>query len=294
MFHVLAFSVAVIGSILASYWDLKTTEVPDDIPYAMSIIGIIIHLSRASLAGDIYIFVDSLLVGLSLFAFGYVMYYFGQWGGADAKMLSAIGFLLPTSESISFVEGFPIFPMEFPLAITYVANLFLVGTVYMLFYASAIALKNKKVVSEFRREMKKSMKILSFSSVSLFLILVFSGMRFYGSLGVPVEYAYITVRSLVTVAATSFLFVLYKFAKAVEDVGFKKRIKVKDLREGDVLSKSRVWIGLEEPEVKKIRASGQKYVWIKEGVRFIPAFALALLFTLYYGDILFFVFGFLL
>ena len=70
----------------------------------------------------------------------------------------------------------------------------------------------------------------------------------------------------------------------VANFGFKIRIPVSKLKVGDMLLDERKLVGIEQPQINKIRRSGKKYVWIKEGVRFAPAFPLALLFTLYVGD----------
>jgi prepilin signal peptidase PulO-like enzyme (type II secretory pathway) len=82
------------------------------------------------------------------------------------------------------------------------------------------------------------------------------------------------------------MFLLWKFVKVVEEVGFKKKIPVSQVRIGDVPLDFKVWEGVTEKDLAKIKKSGKKYIWIKEGVRFAPAFPLALLFTIFYGDII--------
>ena len=82
-------------------------------------------------------------------------------------------------------------------------------------------------------------------------------------------------------------FLFWKFAKTVENVGFKKKISVSKLREGDVLESSRIWEGITKEQLRKIKNSGKKYVKIKDGVRFAPSFSLALIFTYFQGDAIF-------
>ncbi len=294
MLQFLVLGVALIGCVIASYWDLKTTEVPDSVPYSMISAGILIYLVQSILANSIEPLANSVMMGISLFVFGYILYYFGQWGGADAKILSSIGFLLPDIPSVTISQSLPIFPLTLPFPLTYVANLFLVGTVYMFIYAFFIAANDRKIVSHFRKDVRSSTKLILFSSIALFIFLSLIGFEFYRSIGADPEFYGVFSKSAITVIATSAIFLLYKFARVVENVGFKKRIPVSDVKEGDVLMKSKVWVGIENAELHKLRSSGKKYVWIKEGVRFIPAFLLALIFTIYYGDIMFFVFGFLL
>ena len=74
---------------------------------------------------------------------------------------------------------------------------------------------------------------------------------------------------------------------ALKNVGFKKKIPVSKLREGDVLESSRIWEGITKEQLKKIKDSRKRYVKIKDGVRFAPSFSLALIFTYFQGDAIF-------
>ena len=87
------------------------------------------------------------------------------------------------------------------------------------------------------------------------------------------------------------MFTLWRFEKSVENVGFKRKIRLSELKEGDVLDDSKLWEGLTKKQVKEIKKSGKKYVVIKDGVRFAPVFAFALLMTIFLGDIVFWVVG---
>jgi prepilin signal peptidase PulO-like enzyme (type II secretory pathway) len=95
-------------------------------------------------------------------------------------------------------------------------------------------------------------------------------------------FASIALPSLATIG----LYIVFKFAKSVESVGFKQRIPVSRLKVGDVLLESKVWDGISKRQLQKIKRSGKRFIWVKSGVRFAPAFPLALLFTLYFGDLI--------
>ncbi len=92
--------VAFVGSTLAGIIDLKTTEIPDKIPYVMMGIGIVGNLVKSYLVWSYTPIALSFLVGLLFLGFGFLLYYTGQWGGGDAKILSAVGFLLPQFSSV--------------------------------------------------------------------------------------------------------------------------------------------------------------------------------------------------
>jgi Flp pilus assembly protein protease CpaA len=275
MFEYLPFAVALGGSSLAAAWDLKTTEIPDNIPHAMIVIAIIFYAAQSYLAGSYWPLLNSLMVGLGLLALGFVMYFTGQWGGGDAKILAAVGFLVPTFHTQNIF---------LPFAVSYLANVFLVGAAYMIIYALAIALMNRKIITEFFKSMKASKNVFLFGSVILFATLIAANFFILKFLDLSFSLAALLSNSVLPLVATIALFTMWKFAKIVEDVGFKKKVKVSQLKLGDVLSESKVWDGITAKEIKKIRSSGKKYVWVKEGVRFAPAFPLALLFTLYFGD----------
>lgn len=282
MFELVALVIALLGSSFAAWEDLKTTEIPDWIPHLMIVCGLVIHCVQSLLLWDYWPLVYSVVVGLGFLGFGFLMYYSGQWGGGDAKVLSAIGFLLPTYSM--FAAGARLF---FPFPISYAVNVFFIGAIYMLVYAVVVALRNRKVIDEFVGSVEASSKIISIGSLVLFSFFLIFGWYLSTTFGLQLSSKFLIYNTLLPVIMAISLFIVWKFAKAVENIGFKKRVHVKRLRVGDVLLKSRVWEGITKKELRAIRRSGKKYVRIKEGVRFAPAFPLALLFTVYFGDAIF-------
>lgn len=281
MFETISFLVAMIGSSLAGIYDLKITptEIPDIIPYAMIGLALILALVQSVFELNYMIFVNSLIYGISLLAFGYVMYRFGQWGGGDAKVLAAIGFLSPGLST--FMRN-----VQFPFAFSYLMNMFIVGAAYMLIYAFVLAALNKKIFSEFFRSVKSSSNIILISSSVLFFVFLFGNWYLFSSFNIAVSFQSVLVNSFALILLSTSLFLVFKFVKAVEDIAFKKKIPISKLRIGDVLMESKVWDGITEKELRKIKRSGKRSIWIKTGVCFAPTFPLALIFTLYFGDAL--------
>jgi len=276
MLQTISVATALIGSGVAAIWDLKTTEVPDQVSYAMIAIALIIFGYQSIVDWSYMPIVNSIIPGLAFLAFGFLMYRLGQWGGADALLLSAIGFLLP---------GFPNYGQTmFAYPLTFFLNLFLVGAVYMLLYAVVFAIFNRRIFLKFSEDLKASRKMILLGSIGLFIIfLVFNWYLSKTFLSLNNLF----VGSLIPLVLTVCLFIIWRFAKAVEDYGFKKKIPVSKLRIGDMLLEEKKLTGITEKQLKKIKISGKKYVWIKEGVRFAPSFVLALLFTWLYGDVIF-------
>lgn len=279
MLEVAALIIAFIGSSIAAAWDLKTTEIPDEISYLMIAAAFVIYGIQSFLLWDYWPLLNSCIAGSIFFGFGFLMYRLGQWGGADMLVLAAIGFLLPVAPSLLGLN------LLFPFPLTYIINVFLVGAVYMLIYAGAVAVMNKKVIKEFKREMKASAGVILAVSGSLFTTFLMIGLYITATLHLEMNIDTIAVNSLVPLSITVALIVIWKFARVVEDVGFKKKISVRKLKVGDVLMKSNLWEGITKKELRAIRKK-KKHVWIKEGVRFAPAFPLGLLITVLFGDAL--------
>jgi len=274
MFEWVLIAVALAGSFLAGVIDLKTTEIPDEIPYVMAGVGITLHLIESIAMSSYTPILHSCLAGLGFLAFGFFMYYTGQWGGGDAKLLSALGFLLPTLQNSKTF---------FPFSLSLFFNVFFIGAIYMVAYAFVLSLKEKRVWAEFSHELKANVGMLVVLNIAIAFVLILFGifaMRFL----VGLSFFELLIMELKLVVFVALMFFVWRFSKTVEEVGFKKKIPVSKLREGDVLLESKLWEGLTKEQVKKIKKSGVKHVWIKEGVRFGMAFPLALLFTLFVGD----------
>jgi len=277
MLGIILLLVAFIGSGLASIHDLKTTEIPDEIPYVMIGIGIVGNLIESYLAWSYWPFLLSIIVGLSFLGVGFLMYFMGQWGGGDAKLLSGIGFLLPQLPPQFKISLF------FPFPVSLFFNVFFVGAIYMIVYALTMSIVNKRVWDVFLKDLRansRAILIINFALVAFLFISSIILTRYYHTFLVIDAMAF----GIMIILVFSGLFILWKFVKTVENVGFKKRIPISKLKIGDVPVDYKIWEGITEKELKKIKGSKKKYIWIKEGVRFAPAFPLALAFTILLGD----------
>lgn len=261
--------IAAAGSIIAGLWDLKTTEVPDEVPTLMISLGLFIHFVNAAITGDFYLFYLSMLIGTLLLLIGLAMYKKGQWGGADAWMLAAIGYLIPIYNGKIFM-------------ISYLFNFLIISAAYMVVYAIIIGLINKSVLSHFKDELKLRSKIVAGIPLAyaIFIIFMLNFVPTYASI-VPIIYTFLLV---------TFLTIFWVYGKTIEKYAFRKKIPVSKLKSGDVLEEM-LWRGITEEEIKDIRKK-KKFVVVKEGVRFVPVFPITLIVTLLYGNILLMLLGF--
>lgn len=291
-------AVALAGTAAAGWVDLKTTEIPDIIPLSMAIAGAIIHAARAIFIWDTTLLLTGLAVAAGFLAFGYLLYFLGQWGEADALLLGALGFLIPQPLAMFAGAGAPTYSgLIFPIAL--LLNLFIVGAIYSIIYAFGLAAKDGHVVGAFFKDVKKSKK--GFAIIAGAITAFFVGFEAFLLLGI----SYAPHYELFLVYLTFLLFgvglwFFYKFASVLEKVALRRKISVAKLKVGDVLAEdvktksgkisSRLYKGLTPKQIKALKAA-KKEVKIKEGVRYSPVFFITVLATAIFGNILFLLIG---
>ncbi len=262
--------LALVLTALAGLWDLRTTEVPDELLAIMVISGISYWLISASITGGFYPLFVSLAIGTVLLALGLMLYKKGQWGGADAWILAAVGYMIPLYGGALFI-------------VPYIMNFFIVSAIYMIAYSVALGMKNPYVFRIFAGDMKKNRRVLLIPFVFLAFFLFLNHVT--ASLGYAAR-AFPVVEMFVLLL---FLTAFWRYGRAIERHVFRKRIPASRLRAGDVLEDMN-WVGLTQRQVAVMK-SKRKYVTIKEGVRFVPVFFFSLVVTLLWGNVLFMVLG---
>jgi len=268
-------AIGVLGFGYCGYRDLKTTEFQDWIPYAMIRRRLGMRAVFAYISGDITIITTSVFYGLLLLGFGYLLYFLKQWGDGDAWLMGAMGFLFP--ESAGFV---PVAAGLMPFPLVLVFNLFLISLVYVIAYALVLGVKTPRIYRTFMKNLRARKRSITYLTAAVAL----------ASISVP---AYMTISYQIPLASFYALFTMpfmalgimlfLQYARAVESDLFKRKIKAKDLRPGDVIISDK-FRGLTEEEVKKLQKRGGE-VWIKEGVRLAPVFVITLLVSLFLGSL---------
>ncbi len=283
MFDWLLLTIALSGTALAGWIDLKTTEVPDEIPYFMIGSGLVLHFIHSLITGTWSGLLQSAGIGILFLGFGYILYYAGQWGEADVFVLGGVGFLMPQPLHMFNISGMS--SQIFPL--TLLINTFVVGGIYALVYALIVSLGKPEMFPQFLKDIKSNFRRL--------LVILFVYLLCSYAIALYLKIDLNTNMILLYIPLIASLFFLYRFAKVLDNVGFRKKIKTKDLRNGDVLAEKvklrnavlsdKLWVGLEPEQIKHIQKI-KKEIWIKEGIRFVPTFFLAILATWFCGDLL--------
>lgn len=289
---IIAFVVLVIGSIT----DLQKREVHDYISYGLIVVAFATSIIYTILYWN-YGYIASAAMGFIIaWIIAYVMFYLGQWGGGDSKLIMGLG-------TIIGFNVFSIFGDTNYWFIIFLLGIIFVGAIYGLFWSLYLAIKNRK-------EFMKSVKIWSEKKQ---LVIIRRALLFVVLLCVILVVFVIKdnfkIVLLTFIALLYVMFYVWLFVKIIEESCMIKNIPISKLTEGDWIYKN-VYIdkklitgprdlGISKEQIatlKKYEKKGIiKKIAVKEGIPFIPAFLLAfiILLIIYYthlslGNLLFF------
>lgn len=207
------------------------------------------------------------------------MFYTGQWGGGDAKLMIALGSLLGFSPHLDNTF------------VAFTTNLIFAGGLWGLAWSLGLfAVNRKRAWRAFKALMHQKayvrVRTATLASTTLLLILALLMKEFQLELFALAMLCY----------ALSHLALA---AKSIELVAMHKWISPEKLTEGDWLVHSvkvgKVRIdprktGLEMEDVKKLKELHRKgkldKVCVKFGVPFVPSFLIAFAFTIAFGNVL--------
>ncbi len=254
------FFLVVLGILwltFASVSDLKFKEVPNWLCFSLIVFGLGVRFFYSLFSND-FNFLYQGIFGLGIFfLIGNMLYYARFFAGGDAKLLIALGVILPFGNS--FFENLNIFLWWFIL-------FFISGAVYGLGATIFFTVRDfKKIKKEFVHVFKKNK---SYFWCFLILFGIFLGISFIEKL-----FLVLGIFSLL-----GFLF--YVYGKAIEESSMVRDVRVKDLREGDwlytdlrlggkILASN--WEGLSNKEIALIKKH-KKFVKIRQGIAFVPVF----------------------
>jgi Flp pilus assembly protein protease CpaA len=272
----IAIVIAFVALVIASVTDIYNREVPDYVSYGLMFVAGAIAVLYSIINQDYIYLVQSAMGFVIGLVIAYAMFYLGQWGGGDSKLMMGLGAII----------GFNIFPIfgrdNFWLLILLV-NIILFGAVYGLVWSIALAFRNRKAFMKsldswmHKRYILRVRRIVMIAAVLLLLV---------AFLWVPEEFK---AAMIAFVALFYIMFYLWLFVKIIEESCMVKDILVNKLTEGDWIYKD-VYIGKKKiagPKdlgisreqielLKRYARKGKiKTVTIKEGIPFIPAFLVA-------------------
>jgi Flp pilus assembly protein protease CpaA len=277
LFTGIVFSLSFIGLLIGSMTDIKTREVPDSLTFGLIATGFCLALLASIVYTDISYVIASLLGFIVCFGFSCLMFYTGQWGGGDAKMLMAMGSLfgLPYSEVLSFFVSFTPVPFLF----IFLVLIFLVGGIYGSCWLCVLVIRNwHQVVSAYAQALRDPRNVLVHRTMLVFIAVFVLFVIFSDTF---------MLRVLAISLAVLFVMFYYGFLliKVVEGIAFIKKIPLSQLTEGDwvaedVVVKGVVLVshkdhGVTRDQLRTMKQKNVKHVMAKYGIPFVPSFFIA-------------------
>ena len=278
----LGLGLVIIGSVA----DLRWREVPDwsnyagiaaalmiRAAYSIGVEGVVIYPSRNSRLFAMYVLASAL-------------FYLGQWGGGDSKLLMAMGAIF----GLGFGgEGFfGLFGGDRLLG-AFLMNLLLFGGVWGALWSMKLAVvKRSSVRDSYRMLIRRPQVIHARRLVFIAALCLLAAAFIFEHYAIRFPFIVLAITSVVT-------FYTYIFAKSVEKVCFVKDIGVGKLEEGDWIQRDifirgrRVCgpadLGVSHAQIAALKKADFSTVTIKEGVPFVPSFFLAYVATVLIGNV---------
>lgn len=289
MIDIMLTAIGLTGLMIGSATDIKKREVPDWLNYSLVASGLGLRLIGSLVMFEWQYFLYGLL-GFGVFlAIAYLMFYAGQWGGGDSKMLIGLGAVFATYPV--FLLGYLSPKLNFPFLAIFFLNTIMAGAVYGIVYSAALAIKNKRVFLDEAGKILRQKTVMrarnSILAVSLFFITI-----------VYFAVSFIMLPSILLVSVFMLTFYLWVFSKAVERACLLKYVSPEKLTEGDWIAKD-VYIGkrlvcspkdlgIEKGQIKELVEYKKKgkidKILIKEGMPFVPSFLIGLIISLLWGN----------
>ncbi len=264
MFEIIFLGVlALLWILFATIQDLRSREIANWVSFSLIIFALGFRFFYSLFLGEDFSFFYQGIFGVGIFfALGNLLYYGRMFAGGDAKLMIALGAILPIYGTI--LENVQIFFMFFFV-------FFFSGALYSFGVSGILAIKNFKI---FKKEF-----VLQFKKYSKLIYLVmFLGLGIMALGFVEVIFFFLGILLFV-------LPYLYVFAKAIDESCMVKQVNVEKLTEGDwlyddvIIGKKKIkakWDGLSKEEIKIIRKKYKK-VKIKQGIPFTHVFLISLI-----------------
>ena len=243
--------------------DLRKREIANWLNFSLIVFVMGFRLMYSIFSSDDLNFFFQGLLGLGIFfLLGNLLYKVKMFAGGDAKLMIALGAVLPI---------YPLFINNVKFFSAFLFLFLFSGALYSLFGSIWIASRETtKFKKEFRKQFHLNKRAIYFSLV---IAIIFSLLAY-------IEYTILFFAILIFVSPY-----LYIYAKSVDEACMVKNVRAKNLTEGDWLySNVKVgkkiikanWDGLTKEQIRQIRKNYSS-VKVRYGIPFSPAFLISFL-----------------
>jgi len=278
---------------VGTFTDIKTREVPDWVNYSLIFAAFGARIIYSVGMHDYYILLSGIIGFLIFMGLAYLMFYTGQWGGGDAKMIMGLGAFIGLEISQIFHQSLlAIFNM--PL-ISFFTNIIFVGAFYGLLWSFVISIWKRKIfLPEFNKIITKEKKTKLTVMIVSFIIIIAGAISYFSDKMIS---SILIIIGIMPIAA----FYMYVYVKAIENSCMIRSVEPKELTEGDwivediIVKGKRICgpkdLGIEKKQIQKLIGLYSKKmvgkIKVKDGIPFVPSFLAAFIITMIYGNIIF-------
>ncbi|MBT4258004.1 hypothetical protein HOD88_02385 [archaeon] len=256
--------LAFLFLVFASIQDFKTTEISNWLVFSLAIFAIAFRFFYGLFFDVNFALFYQGLIGLGIFfILGNLMYYAHFFAGGDAKLMIALGAILPFSRD--FIINVKFFIFFFLLFLC-------VGAIYGFFASIILATRySKEFKKGFPKVFSKSKLLIVLGNLCGIVIMI---------LGLIDSYLFI-LGVLIFI-----LPYLYVYSKTIDEHCMIRKVKTKNLIEGDWLVKNLCvgkkiikssWDGLTKADIALIKKH-HKFIEIRNGIAFAPVFLISFVF----------------
>jgi hypothetical protein len=252
--HVLAFSVLFVDSLFDF---LNNNDIPDEFAVAGITGGVLLHAAQTYTTGSMEPLIWSLGVGSVFLGYGWLAYWRGLWGGADALVLGTVGFAAPGPVTGTF---------GFSYILDFVFNLMVAAYAVTVTFGIYKFRQQSGTLEVLKDDILENERLIAGSVLATGLLsslLVVQGMN-----------GFIFFALMVT------LIFLYRFLKVVQEEYMVREVDVDNLEGGEVPAPGqgfgRKIKGLTQEDIESI---DEDMIEVRSGVPFIPVFLVALVLT---------------
>jgi Flp pilus assembly protein protease CpaA len=253
--------VWIVGAIMQ---DLRRREVDNIWNFSLIGIALAYRLAVSVDVGSYWFFVNGVIGFLVFLVLGNLFYHMRMFAGGDAKLLIALGAILPLS--FDWIVNFKIFGW-------FILLFLFGGSIYVFIWSLVLVVLNfKKFVKEFRKQVRVNKRVFYLSW--LFVLFWFVG-------------SYFVFSELALLGFVFLLFpLLFVFAKSVEESCMILSVEPAKLTEGEWLYEDIFvngkkikgkWEGVSASELRLIKEKYRRKILIKIGIPFTPGFLIGFL-----------------
>lgn len=275
-------ALSVTALLLGSFFDLRTGEIPEKVSYGFIALALITSIAESLASSNPSFFAYSLLAGAGFFSVGFVLFYLGQWGGGDVKLMGGIGCSLGY---LSYANHLP--QALLPYYATYFINMGYIAFPYVLVYGMILGARNRGTGKEFLRYFgsNKTRAVLALLFIPSILA----------------TYLHVNPMALIYLLLPP-MFVAALYLRAVETVALQEPVDVNRIREGDVVAEDLVVEGqkimgkrdiegFHKEDIAKVLALAAEgkipgRIVIKRGIKFAPVLLFTYVSVVYAGSFL--------